>query len=107
MCSEFLNLDMIVILNCCSKKLQAILFYFLLVFWTQGFGGAMMTGTQSKVKITSLVLEKNDSEDCCGDQKIRSSDIMSRVISCLFLVNDVTMQGLTLKSYGVSKRSFK
>ena len=28
----------------------------------------------------SLVLEKNDSEDCCGDQEERSSDIIFHVI---------------------------
>ena len=29
---------------------------------------------------SSLVLEKNDSEDCCGDQEERSSDIVFHVI---------------------------
>ncbi len=28
------------------------------------------------------VLEKDDSEDCCGDQEERSSDMMSHVINC-------------------------
>ena len=36
--------------------------------------------------------EKNDSEDCCGDQKERSIDIMSHMLSCLFLLYDVMMQ---------------
>ena len=29
---------------------------------------------------SSLVLEKNDSEDCCGDQEERSSDIIFHVL---------------------------
>ena len=29
---------------------------------------------------SSLVLEKNDSEDCCSDQEERSSDIVFHVI---------------------------
>ena len=28
----------------------------------------------------SIVLEKNDSEDCCGDEEERSSDIVFHVI---------------------------
>ena len=42
---------------------------------------------------SSLVLEKNDSEDCCGDQEERSGDIVS--IPCdivIFLAYIVTMQ---------------
>ena len=41
-----------------------------------------------------LVLEKDYSENCCGDQEERSSDIMSHVINCLFLVYNVMMQML-------------
>ena len=39
---------------------------------------------------SSLVLKKNDSEDYCGDQE--ESDIISLVISRLFLGYDITMQ---------------
>ena len=33
-----------------------------------------------QIEGSSLVLEKNDSEDCCGDQEERSSDIVFHVI---------------------------
>ena len=32
---------------------------------------------------SSLVLEKNDSEDCCGDQEERSSDIVFVIFDIL------------------------
>ena len=45
-----------------------------------------------KLEGSCLVLEKNHSEDCCGDKEERSSDIISHVTSCLFVEIDVMMQ---------------
>ena len=50
--------------------------------------------TAGELQGSPLVLEKDDSEDCCGDQEERSSDMMSHVINCLFLVYFVMMQML-------------
>ena len=52
---------------------------------------------------SSLVLEKNDSEDCCGDQEERSSDIVFVIFDILGIYCHYADIKIKIKILGISE----